>query len=191
MHHQPSHIPRIPYMQRPKSSINSHPHNPFLSPNATQNTTTVNSIMAKLTILAASLAVFLVIIANTSAYRTTITTVEIDEDDSRQSKCRAQVQMQDLNQCEQFLKRAIQGQGYLTLERDSNRSGQPHLQQCCQQLRQLDDKCQCEGIFEVVREQQGELEGQEMQKMLQAASNLPAMCGLRARRCKIKSSEWF
>lgn len=75
--------------------------------------------MAKLTILAATFTVLLVMIANTCAY--SITNIEVDgyRDADVQapvrSTCCEQVQRQDLNQCVQYLKRA--SEGYLSLRR--------------------------------------------------------------------------
>ena len=108
--------------------------------------------MAKLTILAAILT-FLLVVANTCAY--SVANIEVDgyrDADMRapmSSTCGEQVQRQDLNQRVQYLKRA--SEGYLSLRRgcDEKEEQQQAALLCCEQLRQLDDKCQCEGVVEV------------------------------------------
>ena len=96
--------------------------------------------------------------------------------------------MQDLNQCVQYLMRA--SEGYLSLRRGCDEKEEQQQQAallCCEQLRQLDDKCQCEGVVEVFKEQieQGQLQGQEMREILQRVRELPKMCGLETQHCEI------
>lgn len=151
--------------------------------------------MAKLTILAAIFTVLLVMIANTCAY--SITNIEVDgyrDADMRapvRSTCCEQVRRRDLNQCVQYLKRA--SEGYLSLRRGCDEKEEQQQQQaallCCEQLRQLDNKCQCEGVVEVFKEQieQGQLLGQGMREILQRVRELPEMCGLETQHCEISS----
>ncbi|XP_010064409.2 2S albumin-like [Eucalyptus grandis] len=62
-----------------------------------------------------------------------------------------------------------------------------HFRPCCQQLRQLDDQCRCEGLREIVREQTGGFGGQGSQGQLsQCARNLPNICGFGPQHCEIR-----
>nr|XP_023870606.1 2S albumin-like [Quercus suber]XP_023876982.1 2S albumin-like [Quercus suber]POE80450.1 2s albumin [Quercus suber]POE88585.1 2s albumin [Quercus suber] len=154
--------------------------------------------MAKLTILAATFTVLLVMIANTCAY--SITNIEVDgyRDADVQapvrSTCCEQVQRQDLNQCVQYLKRA--SEGYLSLRRGCDEKEEQQQQAAllyCEQLRQLDDNCQCEGVVEVFKEQiqQGQLQGQGMREIFQRVRELPEMCDLETQHCEIPSGCGF
>lgn len=183
-------------MQSPKSSTKPHHRHQFQSPKTTQLRIIV---MAKLTILAAIFTVLLVMIANTCAYG--ITNIEVDgyrDADMRapvRSTCCEQVRRRDLNQCVQYLKRA--SEGYLSLRRGCDEKEEQQQQQaallCCEQLRQLDNKCQCEGVVEVFKEQieQGQLLGQGMREILQRVRELPEMCGLETQHCEISSGCGF
>ena len=152
--------------------------------------------MAKLTLLATILT-FRIVVANTCAY--SVANIEADgyrDADMRapvRSTCCEQVQRQDLNQCVQYLKRA--SEGYLSLRRgcDEKEEQQQAALLCCEQLMQLDDKCQCEGVVEVFKEQmqQGQLQGQGMRERLQRVRELPEMCGLETQHCEIPSGCGF
>ncbi|KAL3733586.1 hypothetical protein ACJRO7_023019 [Eucalyptus globulus] len=67
-----------------------------------------------------------------------------------------------------------------------------HFRPCCQQLRQLDDQCRCEGLREVVREQTGGFGGQGSRgqgsrgQLSQCARNLPNICGFGPQYCEIR-----
>lgn len=69
--------------------------------------------------------------------------------------------------------------------------GEESLQQCCQQLRQIDQQqCQCEGLRQIVQQQRqlGELQGQQLREVVQKAQNLANRCGLGHQQCDISSS---
>ncbi|KAI7747161.1 hypothetical protein M8C21_033340 [Ambrosia artemisiifolia] len=73
------------------------------------------------------------------------------------------------------------------------------LQQCCQQLQNVEEQCQCEAVKQVFREaqqqvqqQQGPqsvpfLSSQQTQRLRQKAQALPNVCNLQSRRCQIGS----
>ncbi|XP_010064931.1 2S albumin [Eucalyptus grandis] len=147
--------------------------------------------MARVAVTAAVLA--LLVVAASATYRTTITTVEFDEEanprrggggsGSGSQQCRQRILRQQLHKCEQFI---TQGRGLIVLPRHEE-GGQGSLQQCCQQLRQIDQQCRCEGLKQIVQEQQqqGQLQGQELREVVQKAQNLPNMCRLGPQRCDI------
>ncbi|KAG6634556.1 hypothetical protein I3843_12G125700 [Carya illinoinensis] len=142
--------------------------------------------MARLATLAA-LLVALLFVANAAAFRTTITTMEIDEDIDnprrRGESCREQIQRQQyLNRCQDYLRQQCRSGGY---DEDNQRQ---HFRQCCQQLSQMEEQCQCEGLRQAVRQQQQEegIRGEEMEEMVQCASDLPKECGISSRSCEIR-----
>ncbi|XP_048131101.1 abscisic acid and environmental stress-inducible protein-like [Rhodamnia argentea] len=54
-----------------------------------------------------------------------------------------------------------------------------HFEPCCNELRQLDDECRCQGLREVIREQIGGYGGRGSQdEVRRCARNLQNMCGL-------------
>ncbi|KAF8016356.1 hypothetical protein BT93_H1765 [Corymbia citriodora subsp. variegata] len=132
--------------------------------------------MARLAVAAAVLA--LLFVAASASYRTTITTVEFDEEEGfggSTTGCQRR-SSQQLRQCKQFITQGRQEEG-----------SQGPLHQCCQQLRQMDQRCRCGGLSQIVQEQhqQGQLQGQELREVIQKAQNLPNMCRLSPQRCEI------
>ncbi|KAE8125624.1 hypothetical protein FH972_020407 [Carpinus fangiana] len=145
--------------------------------------------MARLATLAALFAALL-LVAHAAAFRTTITTVNIDEDAENQQgrrgeSCREQVQrQQNLNHCQRFMRQQSQSGRY----EDGNQMQQEGFQQCCQQLRQMDERCRCEGLRQAVMQQLGQLRGEEMQEIVESARDLPNQCRLSPQRCEIRFS---
>nr|AAB50873.1 7.8503 kda napin-like protein large chain {fragment ML} [Momordica charantia=bitter melons, seeds, Peptide, 66 aa] [Momordica charantia] len=60
---------------------------------------------------------------------------------------------------------------------------QQGLEECCRQLRNVEEQCRCDALQEIAREVQRQERGQEGSQMLQKARMLPAMCGVRPQRC--------
>ncbi|GAV75647.1 Tryp_alpha_amyl domain-containing protein [Cephalotus follicularis] len=140
--------------------------------------------MAKLSLLAASFALLFVICTASI----TITTVDVNEElHDRQSRdCRRQMQGQRLRECGQFLMECSQ-------QREMGRAGmscRQQLQQCCQELGRMDEECRCQAVRMTVQRQQGEMQGEEMQEMVQTAMNLPNMCRMGPGRCEMRAV-WF
>ncbi|KAJ9537938.1 hypothetical protein OSB04_030671 [Centaurea solstitialis] len=146
--------------------------------------------MAKLTLLALTIATLL---ALASAHKTIVTTV-VEEDEifdttnpssqqQQQQHCGRHLQGQQLRQCQTHLQEQNPSQQQQT------------LQQCCQELRNIDQQCQCRAvkkIFGEVQEQQQQQTGpfgsQQTQRLKQKAENLPNQCNLQTRRqCQIKT----
>ncbi|KAL6976272.1 hypothetical protein U1Q18_025059 [Sarracenia purpurea var. burkii] len=163
--------------------------------------------MARFTILAAALVVILLALTEAAAasLRTTITTTVVEEDNPRgsQDRCRQQMQrQQELRHCqgrtegcgggpppEMYLSEGRRSEIVMTTGQNPQR--QEHLQQCCQQLENMDEQCRCEAIKMMVRrQQQEEGEREEMREMMQEAEKLPSMCNLSPRRCQIRAV-WF
>nr|ARD06071.1 PawS-like protein 1b [Inula racemosa] len=120
----------------------------------------------------------------------------------QEEQCRSQVERQQLNHCQMHL---TQGQG----------QEQEHLQQCCDQLKQVrPEQCQCEAIQNVVQQAaqqqqqqqggrrrggqgQGQQQQQQIQEILRKAQMLPNQCNLQVKQCPIRipfgipSSSWF
>jgi len=148
--------------------------------------------MAKLIVLAFTIATLLAI---ASAHRTIVTTT-IEEDDinpssQRQQQCSRHLQGQQLRQCQTHLQQPDQ---------TPFQQQQQTLQQCCQELRNVDQQCQCNAvkkIFAEVQQQQqqqqqqqetGPFGSQQIQRLKQKAENLPNQCNLQTRRqCQIKT----
>ncbi|KAK3199506.1 hypothetical protein Dsin_022921 [Dipteronia sinensis] len=155
--------------------------------------------MAKLAALSTFFAVLL-LVANAYAYRTTITTVEIDEESSRwdrpgsQQQCSEEIEQRDLSDCEQYITQSSRGQGRAMMVTDGanpQRQSQ-YLQQCCNQIRQVDDKCQCSALKQIVQEGQQngrQGRGQEQKQMVDRAQTVVSQCKL-PQRCEWQSV-WF
>ncbi|KAK3199509.1 hypothetical protein Dsin_022924 [Dipteronia sinensis] len=130
--------------------------------------------MAKLTLLLATFALFL-LAANATVYRTSVVINDEESRSGHQQRCQ---QQQELSHCKMFLSQRIQGYG-------PNPGQQQHIQQCCQQLEQLDTECRCPGLERVTRSQvrQGQLGEQEKRQIIQTAQSIPSMCGMRSMQC--------
>ncbi|XP_062170565.1 2S seed storage albumin protein-like [Alnus glutinosa] len=145
--------------------------------------------MARLATLATLFAALLLVAHAAAAFHTTVTTVDVDDNIENQQRrgesCREQVQrQQNLNHCQRYMRQQCESGSF----EDGNQ--QQHLQQCCQQLRRMDEQCRCEGLRQVVRQQQGELRGEEMREMMECARHMPNQCHLSPQRCEIRSA-WF
>ncbi|KAI4341078.1 hypothetical protein MLD38_025848 [Melastoma candidum] len=145
--------------------------------------------MAKPATLAALLAgLMLVSLAAASA----VTKVEVDlgedENSSRRFRgggCRDQLEMVDeLRSCEDFLRQQARQGGRRF---GGGRFGSRRLQDCCEELRQVDDHCRCQGLREIVRDQQQMRGfGGEREQLERIAEDLPRMCGVGPGRCDIR-----
>ncbi|CAK9321863.1 unnamed protein product [Citrullus colocynthis] len=103
-------------------------------------------------------------------------------------RCRQQVRGERLRQCEQLLTRPRRYRQLLSAQEEED--AVEHLEECCQQLRGMDDACRCEGLRQIVqrRRQQGRLQGIDVGQMLERATNLPSVCRLSRRRCDLRST---
>ncbi|KAF5781580.1 putative bifunctional inhibitor/plant lipid transfer protein/seed storage helical [Helianthus annuus] len=150
---------------------------------------TPSPTMATKTLLFLALAA---LVAFATAHTTIITTTIEDENPlSEQRQCSQQVQGQRLNQCRMFLQQGQRGQQH------QQQQEQQLLQQCCQELQNIDQQCQCEAVKQVFREAQQQVQqqqgrqsvpfrsSQQTQQLKQKAQILPNVCNLQSRRCEI------
>ncbi|KAF8023842.1 hypothetical protein BT93_F1121 [Corymbia citriodora subsp. variegata] len=145
--------------------------------------------MAKLATLAAIFAAFLLMSHVVEAHWTTITSVEIDEEGPRRGgSCREQLRRQDLGRCEQLLEDVARG-GWRASVRERMESSES-LRPCCEQLRQVQEGCRCEGIRQIVRDQQGQFRGQGSLEVARSARRLPSTCGVGPQQCEIRAA-WY
>ncbi|XP_047320784.1 2S seed storage albumin protein-like [Impatiens glandulifera] len=160
--------------------------------------------MAKLTIFAL-LALFALAHVAT-AFRTTVTVVEEEEDFNParpQQRCQEQIQrQQQLRHCQMHLKEKFRRQSsVLAMSTDDNNEDEDqYLDQCCQQLRNLNEQCRCKGLQEAVRQQQqqtrgeerGQTEQRQKKKIVEEAERLPSRCDVSPRSCTFeRSPRWF
>ncbi|KAL8205582.1 hypothetical protein R6Q57_009133 [Mikania cordata] len=140
--------------------------------------------------LIALVLAFTALVAFAIAHTTIVTTtIEDDNPISRQRQCSQQLQGQRLRQCRMYLQ-----QGQSPYEVDIRRQGQQQIvQQCCQELQNIDEQCQCEAIKQVFRDVQQQQQGQQVgpfggqrtQQLKQKAQTLPNVCNLQTRQCQI------
>ncbi|KAL2250781.1 2S albumin [Sesamum indicum] len=149
--------------------------------------------MAKKLALAAVLLVAMVALASATTYTTTVTTTAIDDEANQQSQqCRQQLQGRQFRSCQRYLSQGRSpygGEEDEVLEMSTgNQQSEQSLRDCCQQLRNVDERCRCEAIRQAVRQQQqegGYQEGQS-QQVYQRARDLPRRCNMRPQQCQFR-----
>ncbi|KAK2639534.1 hypothetical protein Ddye_027329 [Dipteronia dyeriana] len=137
--------------------------------------------MAKLTLLLATFALFL-LAANATIYRTSVVIDDKENRSGHQQRCQQQFQQQqELSHCKMFLSQRIQGYG----PNPGQQQQQQHIQQCCQQLEQLDTECRCPGLERLTRSQmrRGRLGDHQKRQIIQIAQSIPSMCSKRPMQC--------
>lgn len=77
-----------------------------------------------------------------------------------------------------------------SFDEDNQKQQQHNFQRCCQQLKRMDEQCRCEGLRQMVKQRQGELQAHEMREMMQCARDLPNECGVGPDRCAMRGG-WF
>ncbi|XP_071725825.1 2S seed storage protein-like [Rutidosis leptorrhynchoides] len=150
--------------------------------------------MAKLLSLALA---FTALLAFATAHTTIVTTTIDDENPiSSRQQCTRQLQGQQLNVCQQYLQQSIQSpfeENYQQVQ------GQRLHQQCCNQLQNIDEQCQCEAVKQVFRDVQhmqgqqgGRFGAQQVGQLRQKAQQLPNQCNLQTRRqCQLGNFRTF
>ncbi|CAL0332872.1 unnamed protein product [Lupinus luteus] len=148
--------------------------------------------MAKLTILIA-LVVALVLVVHTSAFR------------SSEQSCKRQLQQVNLRHCENHIAQKIQQQQEeeegraRTLRgikhfilRDQSSQESEELDQCCEQLNELNrQRCQCRALQQIYESQSEQCEGRQQEQQLEEElEKLPRTCGFGPlRRCNVNPDE--
>ncbi|XP_028761796.1 2S albumin-like [Neltuma alba] len=149
--------------------------------------------MAKLAILVAAL---LFLAVTVSAYKTTVTTVEIDEDENPswshgQGRCAQKLQRVNLRPCERYVKEKCRREEPDVIAlRGIQARGNERLQECCDQIREINDRsCQCQALKRVMRREGSELEGREARQLRQELQRLPERCNIELPRCELSGNE--
>ncbi|KAI3688554.1 hypothetical protein L2E82_46199 [Cichorium intybus] len=160
--------------------------------------------MAKLALLAFTFAA-LIAYTSVSAFRTTVFTTTIEDDDAmfirssrEQQSCRKEIQREKLNDCQKYLEHSSSYGDLLEMTVVDLRRQQEkkHLEQCCIELRNVKEKCQCEAVQEAFRQaeqqqqggsRQGSQQERQQRQILQKAQNLPSECQLEVQQCRIRS----
>lgn len=154
--------------------------------------------MAKIALLVALAFAVIVAFSEVSAYKTTITTtttiddnivdysgyVSLDNPSRSKKQCGREIQGQQLNHCRMYL---TQGTSF------HQQPDQQYLQLCCNQIRQVEEQCQCKAIQELAQQAlqqqpQGRKQGGQMQQVLKKVHMLPNQCKLEIQKCQIPIS---
>nr|ACI70207.1 2S albumin precursor [Bertholletia excelsa]prf//1905414A albumin 2S [Bertholletia excelsa] len=142
--------------------------------------------MAKISVAAAALLV-LMALGHATAFRATVTTTVVEEEN--QEECREQMQRQQmLSHCRMYMRQQMEESPYQTMPR---RGMEPHMSECCEQLEGMDESCRCEGLRRMMRMmQQKEMQprGEQMRRMMRLAENIPSRCNLSPMRCPMGGS---
>lgn len=137
--------------------------------------------------LAALAALFLAALFVAHAGTVEVTVEEPSENHVHRGRmggsCREQFRMADeLSHCQDMMMEMCGRRGRC---RGMMGEGSRNMRQCCQQLRQMDEECRCEGLREMMMEQMmemGSVGGREMEEMVR---NLPSMCGMEPQMCEM------
>ncbi|KAG6437242.1 hypothetical protein SASPL_102154 [Salvia splendens] len=154
--------------------------------------------MATKAALTAALLMALVALASA----TTFTTSFEEEGNPRQQQCRQQLQGREFRSCQLYFSQRSSNPYEEEVEEEvlemstgrQTRHRQPHLNECCEQLREMDrHQCGCEAIKHAVQQaqQQGgrsryQTGQSESEQIYQKARSLPRMCGLREQQCQFR-----
>ncbi|XP_031282893.1 2S seed storage protein 5-like [Pistacia vera] len=147
--------------------------------------------MAKLVLLLSAFA-FLLLAANASIYRATVE-VEGENLSSGQSCQKQFEEQQKFKHCQMYVQQEVQKSqdGHSLTARINQR--QQCFKQCCQELQEVDKKCRCQNLEQMVKrqQQQGQFRGEKLQELYETASELPRMCNISpSQGCQFSSPYW-
>ncbi|KAG6433919.1 hypothetical protein SASPL_105538 [Salvia splendens] len=161
--------------------------------------------MATKAALTAALVMALLALASATTFTTTVTTTSFEEEGNpRQQQCRQQLQGREFRSCQRYFSQRSSSpyeeeeeeEEVLEMSTGSRqtRHRQPQLNECCEQLREMDrHQCGCEAIKHAVQQaqQQGgrsryQTGQSESEQIYQKARSLPSMCGLREQQCQFR-----
>ncbi|CAL1374287.1 unnamed protein product [Linum trigynum] len=158
--------------------------------------------MAKLSLAVAAFLLFLV--ATEATIRTTVIVDEdVDASNQRGGGCSQEMQRFDnLRNCQEYMMEMMREQrGGRGVEMVVAAAANPMMkEQCCQDLRQMESQCTCQGLEmamnEMMRKMAGQMEQQEMQTMWRMAENLPGKCDASPSSCQFRGGRqqipaWF
>ncbi|KAL4571135.1 hypothetical protein LXL04_017886 [Taraxacum kok-saghyz] len=126
-------------------------------------------------------------------------TTTIPEEDTRGSQMCQHIRGRRFNQCQDYVERQLSGYSGSTLLMSVSRKQSQGVEQCCNELQNVEEECQCEAMKEVYRQtqqmqqqqqgrrQQGgrQFQSQDLQQIVQ---NLRNQCNLQAQQCRIPSA---
>ncbi|KAL6521108.1 hypothetical protein OROGR_017677 [Orobanche gracilis] len=146
--------------------------------------------------LASVLMMALVCLATATTYTTTVTTTTFKDEvnPGQQQQCQRQLQGRQFRSCQRYLMQRSASD----VEEDEDAlemmgTGNPDqkqqsLNECCQQLKNVNEQCRCEAIKRAVQQTQ-QKEGQPstgQSQVYQKAMELPRMCNMRPQQCQIR-----
>nr|XP_009617265.1 2S sulfur-rich seed storage protein 2-like [Nicotiana tomentosiformis] len=135
--------------------------------------------------LAAALLLCLLVVASANTITATATEGEYENQGSQ--RCQEQIQRQRLNHCRMYLSRSRQYYGdelSMVTDDDERNQGQEHLQQCCQELRNMDTQCRCEALRRMMMQERGSRGQESEQILMERARYLPRMCNIQPTQCR-------
>ncbi|KAL3631932.1 hypothetical protein CASFOL_024916 [Castilleja foliolosa] len=141
-----------------------------------------------------ALLVALISLATATSYTTTVTTTTFEDEANpgQQQQCQRQLQGRQFRSCQRYLSHRSSNE-VLEMSTENPGQRQQRLQECCDQLRNVNEQCRCEAIRHAVRQlQQQQQEGQgqqqtgQSQKVYTRATELPSRCNIRPQQCQIR-----
>ncbi|EPS71352.1 hypothetical protein M569_03411 [Genlisea aurea] len=169
--------------------------------------------MAQKLALTALLLTALVAMAAATTYTTTTITTTLDEDEAnqggREQQCRQEVQRRRFHNCARYLSQGRRGtysredeDGIAMVNQGRTREDQS-LQQCCNELQNVQRQCQCEAIRQAAQQAQqeqgkewrgersrgggaGGYGGGQSEQIYRRAQDLPNRCQLSEQQCQFR-----
>ncbi|XP_015080670.1 2S sulfur-rich seed storage protein 2-like [Solanum pennellii] len=123
--------------------------------------------------LAALLLFFWLAVTTANMFTVTDSVTEDDIENQGSRSCQEQIHTHRLNHCRMLLSR--NELSMVTEDDDEIRNQQEHLQQCCQELRNIDTHCRCLALKTMVT--------REPELMSQRARSLPRACNIEPTEC--------
>ncbi|MCD7447589.1 hypothetical protein HAX54_032207 [Datura stramonium] len=111
-------------------------------------------------------------------------------------RCQQQIQRaQNLRSCDEYLRQSTKFTEEEEILMDQQTGDwRQSFPRCCEQLEQIEEEqCRCEGITQVMQQEQqrGELQGRERREVLKTAQSLPGLCRLSPHQCDIPTRSLF
>ncbi|CAN4077788.1 unnamed protein product [Withania somnifera] len=129
-----------------------------------------------------------------SSFRTTITIADDNPRGQISQRCQQQMQMaQNLRSCEEYLRQSSKFSEEILMNQQGG-DWRQSFPRCCEQLEQIqDEECRCEGLTQVIHQEQqmGELQGRERLEAFKTAQSLPGLCRIAPHQCNIPSRSLY
>ncbi|GFQ06842.1 hypothetical protein PHJA_002828200 [Phtheirospermum japonicum] len=131
--------------------------------------------------------VALVAMATATSYTTTVTTTTFEDEANpgQQQQCQRQLKGRYFRSCQRYLSQ--KSGSYSDDEEVIENPGQQqhHLEECCQQLKNVNEQCRCEAIKSAMKQMQQQM-GQTTPQVYERATEIPRMCHMRPQQCQIR-----